>query len=43
MRNILVHGYFEVDMEAVWAAVEHDLPPLKQQVEAALRAGGGEA
>jgi uncharacterized protein with HEPN domain len=41
MRNILVHGYFEVDMEAVWEAVEHDLPPLKQQAEAALRADTG--
>lgn len=29
MRHILVHGYFEVDLDAVWAVVEKDLPPLK--------------
>ena len=32
MRNILVHHYFGIDAAAVWAAVERDLPVLKQQV-----------
>ncbi|MCC7361924.1 MAG: DUF86 domain-containing protein [Anaerolineales bacterium] len=36
MRNILIHRYFEIDQEAVWAAVERALPPLKAQVEAML-------
>lgn len=25
MRNILVHGYFHIDLDAVWTVVEHDL------------------
>jgi len=36
MRNILVHDYFGIDTEIVWAAVERDLPALKSQVESAL-------
>jgi uncharacterized protein with HEPN domain len=38
MRNVLVHGYFEVDQEAVWSAIQHDLPPLKVQIAAVLHA-----
>lgn len=40
MRNILVHGYFGVDVDVVWSAVERDLPGLKhrlQQIEAQLK------
>ncbi len=29
MRNILVHEYFDVDLEEVWVTVERDLPSLK--------------
>lgn len=36
MRNILVHDYFRIDADAVWSAIESDLPSLKRQVEAAL-------
>jgi uncharacterized protein with HEPN domain len=36
MRNILVHNYFGIDTEIVWAAVERDLPALKAQVKSAL-------
>jgi len=36
MRNILVHGYFEVDVDAVWSAIEHDTPKLEAQVRAIL-------
>jgi uncharacterized protein with HEPN domain len=32
MRNILVHSYFGIDLEAVWGAVERDLPELKKQL-----------
>jgi len=32
-RNVLVHHYFGIDQEAVWAVVERDLPLLKQKVE----------
>jgi uncharacterized protein with HEPN domain len=34
MRNILIHRYFDVDAEEVWAAVERDLPDLKRAIEA---------
>lgn len=37
MRNILVHGYFEVDTEVVWDAVKNDLPTLKFHIEDLLR------
>lgn len=36
MRNILVHDYFGIDVDAVWAAVEKDIPPLKAQLERML-------
>ena len=36
MRNILVHGYFYVDADIAWKAVEEDLPPLKKILLARL-------
>jgi uncharacterized protein with HEPN domain len=41
MRNILVHDYFGVDIEEVWAAVVRDLPDLKRKIEAILQELGG--
>ena len=32
MRNILVHQYFGIDHEAVWSAIEHNIPDLKAAV-----------
>ncbi len=32
MRNILVHHYFGIDLDLVWAAVESDLPRLRGQI-----------
>lgn len=29
MRNLLVHGYFQVDDDLVWTVVERDLTPLE--------------
>lgn len=37
MRNILVHDYFGVDVDRVWAVVERDLPDLLAKVRAILR------
>lgn len=37
MRNRLIHGYFNVDVELIWEIVTTDLPLLKKQVEAMLR------
>ena len=36
MRNVLVHDYFQVDAEEVWATIERDLPDLKRKIEAIL-------
>jgi uncharacterized protein with HEPN domain len=37
MRNILVHDYFGVDVEEVWAAVQRDIPDLKRKAAAILK------
>jgi uncharacterized protein with HEPN domain len=37
MRHVLVHDYFGIDLEEVWAVVEHDLSELKRKVKAILR------
>jgi uncharacterized protein with HEPN domain len=36
MRNILVHDYFRIDINAVWSVVENDLPRLEQYIETLL-------
>lgn len=36
MRNVLVHDYFEVDLETVWQIVERDLPPVERVVRLIL-------
>lgn len=35
-RDRLIHGYFQVDLEAVWAMVEQDLPGLQLQLRRLL-------
>jgi uncharacterized protein with HEPN domain len=37
MRNILVHGYFAIDLDVVWDAVQRDVPELKPKIEALLK------
>lgn len=36
MRNVLVHGYFEIDVDIVWDAATRDVPALKPAVERLL-------
>ncbi len=33
MRNKLIHGYFEVDLETVWNTVKNDLPRLRKDLQ----------
>ena len=33
MRHVLVHDYFEVDLDLVWAVVEKELQSLKLQLQ----------
>ena len=35
-RDRLIHGYFKVDLDAVWSMIEQDLPPLKQNTHRIL-------
>ena len=37
MRNILVHGYFDIDTDIVWEAATRDVPAIKPAVERLLR------
>ena len=39
MRNILVHRYFGIDLDAVWQVVERDLDPLESEVRRLLDEG----
>jgi uncharacterized protein with HEPN domain len=32
MRHVLVHGYFDIDLDIVWMAIDVNLPELKNQV-----------
>ena len=32
-RNILVHGYLGIDLQAVWLVVEQDLPILSAALD----------
>ena len=36
MRDVLIHNYMGVDLEAVWQVTQHDLPQLRQAVEGLL-------
>jgi uncharacterized protein with HEPN domain len=37
MRNILVHGYFDIDTDIVWEAASRDVPAVKPAVERLLK------
>jgi uncharacterized protein with HEPN domain len=36
MRNRVLHGYFAVDWDLIWATIQHDLPILSAQIDALL-------
>ncbi len=31
-RNVIIHGYFDIDLDIVWQAIMNDLPALKKQM-----------
>jgi Uncharacterized conserved protein, COG2361 len=31
MRDILIHGYYDVSVEIVWKTAREDIPPLRQE------------
>jgi uncharacterized protein with HEPN domain len=36
MRHVLVHGYFEVDLDLIWLVIENELDRLKSTIRSAL-------
>ena len=36
MRDVLIHDYMGVDLNAVWAVTQKDLPELKHKIEVML-------
>lgn len=36
LRNLLIHGYDDVDLEVVWKTIINDLPGFKKQVKEIL-------
>lgn len=37
MRNRLIHGYDQVDLNVLWDTITDDLPPLVQKLERTLK------
>jgi len=33
MRNRLIHGYYDINLDIVWKTVEEDIPPLVTELE----------
>ena len=38
MLHVLVHGYFEIDLEIVWSVIEKDLLSLKERIQSVQQA-----
>jgi len=36
MRHILVHGYYQIKDEIIWATIETELKPLKDKILAII-------
>ena len=32
MRDVIIHGYFKVDLETIWKVIDEDLPELKEKI-----------
>ena len=37
LRNIVTHGYHDVDFQVIWDTTRHDLPELAQQLRICLQ------
>jgi uncharacterized protein with HEPN domain len=40
MRDVLIHGYFGVDIEKVWGVIKNRIPELKSTVSKILKQNG---
>ncbi len=43
MRNRVIHGYFDIDIEVVWATAERDVPTLARSVQTIVNELEGES
>ena len=34
MRDVLIHGHFDIDVDLVWSVAQNDLPKLGARVRA---------
>lgn len=37
MRNRLIHGYFDIDLNIVWSTINNDIPPLIPKLKKVIR------
>ena len=37
MRNRVIHGYFDIDLEVLWKVIRKDIPTLQKQVQDILQ------
>jgi uncharacterized protein with HEPN domain len=37
MRDRLIHGYYDINLDVVWKTVTEDLPPLISQLEEIIK------
>ena len=35
-RNVMIHQYFEIDVDAIWAVINKDLPVLEARISKLL-------
>ncbi len=40
MRNRLIHGYYDLDLDIIWSTVSEDIPPLVRLLEDVISAEG---
>lgn len=38
MRDNLIHGCFDIDIDVVWNTVSSEIPPLVDQIQAIIQA-----
>lgn len=37
MRNRLIHGYYDIDLDVIWSTVTEDIPPLEDKIRRTIK------
>jgi uncharacterized protein with HEPN domain len=37
MRDMIIHHYFDLDMELIWRTIQEDLPPFKKDIQKLIK------